>query len=127
MKNANHYFEEIGIWPTHSRILRAYIIGFVGSVIITLVAYLLALHHVFSFRTSIIVLLLLACVQFVVQAIFFLHLGKQSRERVALLACAITVVLILVVGSLWIMFNLSGRMMPNMQQMEQYMNNQDGI
>jgi len=105
------------------------VVGFIFSLVLTLAAYLLAIHHLFSFGTAVVVLLALVCVQFLVQIMCFLHIGKEkgNRDRTAILACGIVVVLILVSGSLWIMFSLDGRMMPNMQQMEQYMNAQDGI
>jgi cytochrome o ubiquinol oxidase operon protein cyoD len=129
MKTNNNYLEEIGVWPRKGNIARTYVVGFIFSIIITLAAYLLAIHQLFSFRTAAIVILVLACLQFFVQITCFLHLGREagSRDRLALLACAIVIVFILVSGSLWIMFNLNGRMMPSTEQMEQYMNDQTGI
>jgi heme/copper-type cytochrome/quinol oxidase subunit 4 len=59
----------------------------------------------------------------------FLHLAGRgaSRERLAIFAAALFIVAILVSGSLWIMFTLNGRMMPDTAQMEQYMNDQSGF
>ena len=37
------------------------------------------------------------------------------------------VILILIAGSIWIMFSLNARMMPGTMQMEQYMQSQQGI
>jgi cytochrome o ubiquinol oxidase operon protein cyoD len=71
----------------------------------------------------------LACVQFVVQVVYFLHLAEKgaSHERLLMLCLAGVVVAILVGGSVWIMLSLNGRMMPDQQQMEHYMQAQQGI
>lgn len=103
-----------------------YVTGFVLSIVLTLVAYLSTVNHLFSERTLIGLLIGLALVQFLVQLFFFLHLGKETKPRWKLLVLffMIGVVLILVIGSLWIMDNLNYRMTP--QQINQYMQNQDG-
>ena len=53
-------------------------------------------------------LLSLAAIQLFVQAIFFLHLGKESKPRwnQQLFAFMLATVIIIVGGSLWIMANL---------------------
>ena len=126
MKN---YFHEIGLWPERDGIARAYVIGFILSLALTLIAYELVVQAAFSRQTIIILVALLALVQFGVQVRFFLHLGRErsSRERLAILGAAILIVGILVSGSLWIMFSLNSRMMPDSTQMEQYMNAQLGF
>ena len=126
MKN---YFHEIGLWPERAGIARAYVIGFILSLALTLLAYELVVQATLPQQTIIIVVALLALVQFGVQVRFFLHLGRErnSRERLAILGAAILIVGILVSGSLWIMFSLNTRMMPDSTQMEQYMNAQLGF
>ncbi len=129
------YFDEIGAWPRHSarRMVIGYTIGFVLSLALTFVAYLVATHvavsPVIAVNSTVGILLLLALSQFIVQAIFFLHLGtgRSSRVRLAALGFAITIILILVIGSLWIMTHLNERMMADPAQMQQYMDNQQGI
>jgi cytochrome o ubiquinol oxidase operon protein cyoD len=123
------YFEDIGAWPRGARVARAYAAGFVLSVALTLAAYVLAVHAQLSGEPLVASLVALALLQFVVQVVCFLHLGKGegSRERLIVLGAGVVVVSILVSGSLWIMFTLNGRMMPSTAQMEQYMNNQEGI
>lgn len=108
--------------------LKKYIIGFVLCIIITLAAYGVALGHTPS-QAAILTLAGLALVQFAVQLFFFLHISfkKDDRERLILLCCASVIVLILISGSLWIMFTLNGRMTPSTAQMEQYMNDQGGF
>jgi cytochrome o ubiquinol oxidase subunit IV len=124
------YFEDIGAWPRSShRIGVAYITGFILSLLLTLAAYFLATHHSLPYIPLISVIVLLAAIQFIVQMMCFLHLGREaaSREKLFILGCVSVVVLILVAGSLWIMNNLNQRMMPSTAQMEQYMNDQTGI
>lgn len=107
--------------------LGMYVTGFVFSVTLTLLAYLLTTHHTFTRDWLIAVIIGLALVQFIVQLVFFLDLGRDSRPRWKLLVFwfMIAVVMILVFGSLWIMNNLNYRMMP--QQVQQYLNSQDGL
>ena len=109
--------------------LQSYIFGLGLSLALTASAYALVAYHLLNGPTAIATLAMLALSQFVVQVVFFLHLEGEpaSRERLFVLSFALVVVVILVGGSLWIMTNLNGRMMPNDSQMTQYMNSQQGI
>ena len=124
------YFEDIGAWPSGShKMARSYVFGFVLSLILTITAYLVITHLVFSSVMLIVAIVLLAAIQFIVQMVCFLHMGTQrsTRDRFIVLGFAAVIVTILVSGSLWIMNNLNNRMMPSTAQMEQYMNDQTGI
>ena len=126
----NNYLEEIGIIPERSHKLAwTYILGFLFSIILTLIAYGMATTHALSRAPLLITLLILALVQFVVQLVCFLHLStaQSSRERLIAMGAATIVVIILVSGSLWIMLTLNSRMMPSTQAMEQYMQDQVGF
>lgn len=127
--STNTYFEQIGAWPASHGLTRSYIWGYALSLILTVVSYEAVVHHVAPRSALVVILLLLAGVQFIVQLVFFLHLGREtvSRERLIVLWCALLIVLIVVAGSLWIMFSLGGRMAPSTAQMEHYMNNEQGI
>jgi cytochrome o ubiquinol oxidase operon protein cyoD len=107
--------------------LGKYIVGFVSSLVLTITAYLLATHG--RADTNVLVGLLsgLAIVQFLVQMVFFLHVGEERKPRWKLMVMwlMLAVVLILVGGSIWIMNNLNYRMTP--QQQEQYMRSQDSL
>jgi cytochrome o ubiquinol oxidase operon protein cyoD len=107
----------------------SYLAGFILSIVLTVGMYVVAVGNLLTYRSAVITLLALACIQFVVQSIFFLHLStkRSSRLRLVMLACTSVVVLILVSGSIWIMFTLNGRMMPSVDQMNQYMNSQQGM
>jgi cytochrome o ubiquinol oxidase operon protein cyoD len=103
-----------------------YLAGFGLSILLTLVAFELVTKHIMNGTGLVVVIIGLALVQFWVQLFFFLHLGREARPRWKLLVLAfmMLVVLILVIGSLWIMGNLNYRMTP--QQINNYMQNQDG-
>lgn len=91
-----------------------YIIGFILSLLLTLAAYFLVQQHiggqqaVFSRQVVIGAVGLLAVLQLIVQAVFFLHLGRESKPRWNLMIFLFTglVILIVVFGSLWIIQNL---------------------
>jgi cytochrome o ubiquinol oxidase subunit IV len=91
----------------------SYAVGFLLSILLTLAAFGLVLLQVQSdalFSDSVLygALLSSAIIQLFVQLFFFLHVGKESGPRwnLAALLFALIVVLILVGGTLWIMFNL---------------------
>lgn len=104
--------------------LVSYSVGFGLSLLFTLLAFALAGLHWLHGRLLIAGLLALAVIQFMVQIMFFLHLGHESkpRWRQLLLGLMVFFVLILVIGSVWIMYNLNYRMAP--AQINQYMSNQ---
>jgi cytochrome o ubiquinol oxidase operon protein cyoD len=107
---------------------KPYVFGFVASLIFTLSAYLVIAHRLFNRRVLIATITVLAFAQFVVQLMFFLHLGRETKPRWKQLVfwMMIMVVSILVFGSIWIMNNLNYHM--SLQQMYQYLNNQgDGL
>lgn len=124
------YFEEMGAFPKGSKhLFWTYAAGFALSLVLTFSAYFLTTSGALEWQELATVVAILALLQFCVQAFCFLHLGREpgSRERLAVLAWAALIVTILVSGSLWIMFSLNGRMMPNTAQMENYMNEQIGF
>jgi len=106
----------------------SYIVGYVVSIATTLLAYFFVVNKVWPKEALIFVVMGIAVVQLLVQLVFFLHLGRGNRWKVATFAFALLVVLIVVVGSLWIMHHLDYNMM-NMSpdQMTQYMNENEGI
>ena len=108
-------------------VLKKYVVGFVGSVGLTLAAYLISTRGNLSVGTIMVLLSVLALLQFMTQMIFFLHLGTERKPRwkLGVLCFMLGVVLILVVGSIWIMNNLNYHMTP--QQMQQYLKNQDSL
>jgi cytochrome o ubiquinol oxidase subunit IV len=92
-----------------------YSIGFGLSLVFTLTAFGMVAFHIASRHEELphTVLLpaivLLAVAQFVAQLFFFLHLGREARPRwnVITFLFMLVVLVILVLGSLWIMANLN--------------------
>jgi cytochrome o ubiquinol oxidase operon protein cyoD len=108
--------------------LRSYTMGFAASIYLTFTAYILVTHHLVHERWDAVAAVLgLAFLQFVIQLLFFLHLGRETRPRWKLMVFCfmIMVMLVIVLGSLWIMTNLNTRMTPT--QMTEYMQNQTGL
>ncbi|MGD0447031.1 MAG: cytochrome o ubiquinol oxidase subunit IV [Candidatus Dormibacteria bacterium] len=107
--------------------VRSYVSGFAISILLTIAAYLMVTDQVLPTGPLIAVILVVALAQFGTQLYCFLHLGTESRPRWKLLmfVAMVIIVLILVLGSLWIMRNLDSRM--TIPQQEQYMNSQQGI
>lgn len=89
--------------------VKSYTIGFVLSLLLTLTAYAIVTHNVFSGWTLVYVLASLAITQLFMQLLCFLHLGRESRPRwnLTVMLFALMVVVIVVFGSLWIMKNLN--------------------
>lgn len=90
-------------------LLFSYITGFALSIILTMAAYLSVTHKSFGHSALLRVIVGLAILQFIAQLLFFLHLGREAKQRLSevILLFMILVVSILFFGSLWIMSNLN--------------------
>lgn len=118
------------------RTLNAYISGFILSIALTLAAYLLVQAHLGSGKQLLSqpvilgVILVFAIAQLIVQMLYFLHLGEEKQPRWRLLTLIFTVVavLIVVIGSLWIMVNLNYHHEPTSpDEVNQYLKSQDSL
>jgi cytochrome o ubiquinol oxidase operon protein cyoD len=99
--------------------LKSYTIGFVLAVILTAIPFWLVMGNVIEkSSTAGFVLLGLAVVQIVVHMIYFLHMNSKSEGGWTILALIFTimVVVIMLAGSLWVMYHLNHNMMPGMSQ-----------
>jgi cytochrome o ubiquinol oxidase operon protein cyoD len=107
--------------------LASYVTGYIFSIYLTITAWLLVRNHLLQKTPLLILIILLALAQFMVQIFFFLHLGRERKPRWRLIVFfgMVAIVLILVIGSLWIMTTLRYRM--TIPQMENYMNQQQGL
>jgi cytochrome o ubiquinol oxidase operon protein cyoD len=101
--------------------------GFVLSTILTLTAYSLVVNGILHDWTLAYAIIGLALLQLIVQLLFFLHLGRENEPRWNLLAFDFTlvVVVIIVIGSIWIMNNLHYNMTP--QEVDQELLVEEGI
>jgi cytochrome o ubiquinol oxidase operon protein cyoD len=112
--------------------LKSYVIGFLLSVLLTLAAFFIVLYpKVFHMGYSTIVpaILILAIIQLFVQLIFFMHLANETgtRWRLVIFISTVGIILIVVVGSIWIMNHLNYNMMASPSEMNQYIQSQDGF
>ncbi len=110
-----------------SATLKSYSVGLVASVGLTLAAYFLVVNQVLSGRQLTHVILAMAVAQLVVQMVYFL--GAESRDRWNLSTFLLTLglVLIVVVGSLWIMDHLNVAMSGSQPKMMEYIDSQQGF
>lgn len=102
--------------------LRGYFIGFVLAVGLTCVSFFIAQSTVVWTPSIPIALSVLAVAQMGVHLVFFLHIttGPDNVNNVLALAFGVLIVMLLVFGSLWVMYNLNHNMLP----MDQMMNMQ---
>lgn len=104
-----------------------YVAGFVASIAITLCAYFLVVSHAWDNWIIFAAISALAILQFVVQLHFFTHFGSETKPRWKVIAFyfMLVVVIIVVLGSLWIMASLNYNMSAN--HVNTYMRTQDGF
>ncbi|MES2026375.1 MAG: cytochrome o ubiquinol oxidase subunit IV [Pseudomonadota bacterium] len=97
--------------------LKSYTIGFILSVILTAIPFWLVMGNVFEkSSTTSFVILGFAAVQIVVHMIYFLHMNTKSEGGWSVLALVFTimVVVIMLAGSIWVMYHMNHNMMPGM-------------
>lgn len=101
---------------------KAYAIGFFSSIVLTIISFSLVLTKVFSGQALVVAIVGLAFAQAIVQLLFFLHVGQEAKPKwETLIFCfMLMILLIIAIGSLWIMYDLNNRVMSGMT-MEQPM------
>ena len=89
--------------------MRNYITGFIFSILLTLTAYFIVTEKLLSGSVLVFAILALAFIQLWIQMIFFLHIDQEEGPRwnLAIFLSSFAMILILIVGSLWIMRNLN--------------------
>ncbi len=89
----------------------SYIIGFSLALLLTLTAYFTVVNNFLDGGILVAAIMLLAFLQLFVQASFFLHLWQEKNPRWNLLVFLSTfsIIVLVVIGSLWIMNNLDYR------------------
>jgi cytochrome o ubiquinol oxidase operon protein cyoD len=112
MSDHHHIIDSLSS-GTSPKTLSAYITGLVLCIILTCASFALVGKHILSGADLYIGLSILALVQLLVQVICFLRLNASAEGQWNLMPFlfALLVVLILVAGSLWIMYNLNYNMM----------------
>jgi len=92
-----------------------YAIGFVLAVVLTAIPFWIVMSKAIeSSGFTIVVILAFAAVQIVVHMIYFLHMNTKSEGGWTFLALVFTLTLVVITlsGSLWVMFHLKSNMMP---------------
>jgi cytochrome o ubiquinol oxidase subunit IV len=94
--------------------VQSYVTGFVLSLLFTIAPYTIVVKGWLHGTALILSLFGFALLQLLVQLVFFLHLGSEAKPRWKLVALlfAVVVAVMVVLGSIWIMYNLDYNMMP---------------
>ncbi|MFI4889267.1 MAG: cytochrome o ubiquinol oxidase subunit IV [Steroidobacterales bacterium] len=101
--------------------LRGYLTGFVLSVILTAIPFWLVMTGVLDSKVATeVAIMTLAVVQITVHMVYFLHMNARSEDGWSIMALAFTLMLVVIVllGSVWIIYHLNANMAPaDMSQM----------
>lgn len=99
----------------------SYVIGFVLSIVFTIIPYHLVVNKVLTGNALLITILLIAIWQMFIQIIFFLHLGRGPKPLYNIVFFIFTAgaIIILVGASLFIMKNLYANMLPDQAILKQ--------
>lgn len=94
----------------------SYMIGFVLSVILTVIPFWLVMNGTLDNTTTTVVILALAVVQIIVHMVYFLHMNGRVEGGWSMLAMIFTIIVVFIMfsGSLWVMYHLNYNMMPGM-------------
>lgn len=97
----------------------SYIVGFVLAAILTVIPFYMAMTGTPNF----LILVVFAVVQVVVHIVCFLHVDASKGQRWNLMSFifAIVTILIIVVGSVWVMDNTMKKMMTDKQHHSMHM------
>jgi len=95
--------------------MRDYVIGFVLSVVLTVIPFWLVMGEVLESRIwTVALIMLFGAIQIVVHMVYFLHMNRKSEGGWILMSLLFTgiIIVIALVGSLWVMHHLDTNMMP---------------
>ena len=93
--------------------VKSYVIGFILSVILTLIPFGLVMYPTLPKSITLMIVLAFAVIQVLVHLVYFLHMDRSPEQRnsVAALVFSALVIVLLVGLSLWIMFSIHAEMM----------------
>jgi cytochrome o ubiquinol oxidase subunit IV len=108
--NGHDEHDDIGYHAT----AKGYLTGFVLSVILTAIPFWLVMAKVLPASATVPIILGLAGVQVLVHMVCFLHMNAKVEGGWSLLALLFTaiVVVIMLAGSIWVMYHMNTNMMP---------------
>ncbi|MCY9662070.1 cytochrome o ubiquinol oxidase subunit IV [Paenibacillus chondroitinus] len=85
--------------------LKSYIIGFALSIILTIIPLVVVMNHMMGKTGTLVLILIMAILQFAVQLFFFMHVkeGENARWNIMTLIFGLIILVTIVGGSIWIM------------------------
>ena len=101
-------------YGTSKKTFPFYFVGLLLCVVLTIIPFFAVQHHLVSHGMKLFVVFASAILQFLVQVICFLRLTPRNQEgKLNILSFVFTtfVLLVVVLGSIWIMVNLNYNMM----------------
>ena len=104
---------------------RSYLIGFALSVVLTIIPFWVVLGEVeISTAAAIAIIFGLGAVQIIVHVHYFLHVTGAAESGWQAMSLIFTAILLVIVlsGSIWVMFHLEENMMPAHEQIERVRN-----
>ena len=104
---------------------RSYIVGFVLSVVLTIIPFAIVMGNMMSSTTlAVLIVFALGAAQMIVHIHYFLHVTARAQEGWMAMSLAFTVLLVVIVmsGSVWVLFHLDANMMPAHEQIERVRN-----
>ncbi|MFD2615399.1 cytochrome o ubiquinol oxidase subunit IV [Paenibacillus gansuensis] len=84
---------------------KQYLVGFVLSIVLTIIPLLIVLNDLLQGTAAIVVLIGTGALQFIVQLLFFMHLREEKKPRYNLMSLLFGLVILVTIvgGSMWIM------------------------
>ncbi len=110
---ANHNLHQTD-YGTGQKKLGIYTVGFIACSLLTLLSFWVVMQNPFTHGQTFAVIYSSACLQCVIQLICFLRLNNQTpqgRTNVMALVFTLVILVTIIVGSLWIMWNMNYNMM----------------
>jgi cytochrome o ubiquinol oxidase subunit IV len=103
--NRGHNESEVNHGSHAHGSLKSYVIGFVLSIVLTIIPLVVVMKGLLTGGALTFVLLITAALQFVVQLLFFMHLREEDKPRYNLMTLifGLIVLITIVGGSMWIM------------------------
>ena len=97
--------------------VKSYVTGFVLSVILTAIPFAIVMKGgLGSPVVTALVVLAFAVVQILVHMVYFLHMTAKAEAGWTLLSTIFTVIVVVIMlsGSIWVMYHMNANMMPQM-------------
>lgn len=100
---------------------RSYVIGFLASVVLTVIPFWLVMSEAeLSLGLALTVIFGLGALQILVHVFYFLHVDLKAEQGWQVMSLVFTAIILVIVlaGSIWVMFHLHENMMPAHEQIE---------